>query len=58
MLRQELSEVVSVAQAVPTQGAPKKVDEKAFFDVSSFRSQRTPKICETWPIISLNNLSI
>lgn len=32
----ELSEVVSVTPAVPTQGAPKKVDEKAFFDVSLF----------------------
>lgn len=30
----ELSDVVAVVPSTPTQGAPKKVDERAFFDVS------------------------
>lgn len=33
-LSSELSDVVAVVPSTPTQGAPKKVDEKAFFDVS------------------------
>lgn len=31
----DLAEVMSVAQAVPTAGAPKKTDDKSFFDVST-----------------------
>lgn len=30
----DLAEVVSVTSVTPTPGAPKKVDEKAFFEVS------------------------
>lgn len=29
----DLAEVMSVTQAVPTAGAPKKTDDKSFFDV-------------------------
>lgn len=30
----DLAEVMSVSQANPTPGAPKKTDDKSFFDVS------------------------
>jgi len=32
----DLAEVMSVSQANPTPGAPKKTDDKSFFDVSIF----------------------
>lgn len=32
----DLAEVMSVSQANPTPGAPKKTDDKSFFDVSSY----------------------
>ncbi|KAA0184554.1 hypothetical protein HAZT_HAZT005829 [Hyalella azteca] len=31
----DMSEVVAVCSALPTQGAPKKIDEKAFFDLQT-----------------------
>ena len=30
-----MSEVVAVCSSVPTQGAPKKIDDKAFFDLQT-----------------------
>lgn len=32
----DLAEVMSVTQANPTPGAPKKTDDKSFFDVSNY----------------------
>lgn len=34
LLNLDLAEVMSVSQANPTPGAPKKTDDKSFFDVS------------------------
>lgn len=36
MLNLDLAEVMSVSQANPTPGAPKKTDDKSFFDVSYY----------------------
>lgn len=36
LLNLDLAEVMSVSQANPTPGAPKKTDDKSFFDVSNF----------------------
>jgi len=34
LLNLDLAEVMSVSQANPTPGAPKKTDDKSFFDVN------------------------
>lgn len=47
-----MSEVVAVGSAAPSQGTPKKVDDKAFFDVSWPLTLHFKTI--TWPQVSLS----
>lgn len=44
----ELSDVVAVVPSTPTQGAPKKVDERAFFDVSQMHFVASLSIVFSW----------